>query len=71
LDLPAAPLFKDALEKVIIPQVPVFDILRKFDGQTVSEDIKAGEAGTLVGQCVSRWPAFYITILPVVASAPA
>ena len=42
LDLPAAPLFKDALEKVIIPQVPIFDILRKFDGQAVHEDIKAG-----------------------------
>lgn len=42
LDLPAAPLFKDALEKVIIPQVPIFDILRKFDGQLVHEDIKAG-----------------------------
>ncbi|KAL4458676.1 hypothetical protein ABPG75_013541 [Micractinium tetrahymenae] len=42
LDLPAAPLFKDALEKVIIPQVPIFDILRKFDGVTVNEDIKAG-----------------------------
>ena len=43
LDLPAAPLFKDALEKVIIPQVPIFDILKKFDGQLVTEDIKAGE----------------------------
>ncbi|PRW59503.1 U4 tri-snRNP-associated 2-like [Chlorella sorokiniana] len=42
LDLPAAPLFKDALEKVIIPQVPIFDILKKFDGQAVSEDIKHG-----------------------------
>ncbi|PSC71207.1 U4 tri-snRNP-associated 2 [Micractinium conductrix] len=42
LDLPAAPLFKDALEKVIIPQVPIFEILRKFDGSTVNEDIKAG-----------------------------
>ena len=103
LDLPAAPLFKDALEKVIIPQVgcwphpygvgvcgslghevvagervpvcllwaapatisllllhltgcstylsclccalaqvPIFDILKKFDGQTVNEDIKHG-----------------------------
>lgn len=23
-------------------QVPIFDILRKFDGQTVSEDVRAG-----------------------------
>jgi hypothetical protein len=43
LDLPAAPLFKDVMDKVIIPQVPIFDILRKFDGELVHEDIKAGE----------------------------
>ncbi len=43
--MPAAPLFKDAMEKVIIPQVPIFDILRKFDGQLVHEDIKAGGWG--------------------------
>ncbi|KAI3435999.1 hypothetical protein D9Q98_002056 [Chlorella vulgaris] len=42
LDLPAAPLFKDVMDKVIIPQVPIFDILRKFDGELVHEDIKAG-----------------------------
>ncbi|KAK9804967.1 hypothetical protein WJX73_005353 [Symbiochloris irregularis] len=33
LDLPPAPLYRDALEKNIIPQVPIFDLLRKFDGQ--------------------------------------
>eukprot|EP00887_Chlorella_sp_A99_P006527 scaffold3.g6527.t1 len=37
LDLPPAPLFKDALEKI-----PIFDILKKFDGETWSEDIKLG-----------------------------
>ncbi len=42
LDLPAAPLFKDAMEKITIPQVPVFELLRKFDGAYVHEDIKAG-----------------------------
>lgn len=42
LDLPAAPLFKDALEKNIIPQVPIFNIMRKFDGTTVTDDIRAG-----------------------------
>lgn len=42
LDLPPAPLFKDALEKVIIPQVPIFDILKKFNGEFIHEDIKAG-----------------------------
>ena len=52
LDLPPAPLFKGALEeKVTIPQVPVFDLLRKYDGATVHEDIKAGERAA----CVCVW----------------
>lgn len=42
LDLPPAPLFKDSLEKVIIPQIPVFELLRKFDGASVQEDVRAG-----------------------------
>lgn len=42
LDLPPTPLFKDAMEKNIIPQVPIFQLLAKFDGSTVSDDIKAG-----------------------------
>mmetsp|Transcript_43354 Transcript_43354/g.130013 ORF Transcript_43354/g.130013 Transcript_43354/m.130013 type:complete len:540 (-) Transcript_43354:664-2283(-) len=42
LDLPPAPLFKDVLEKNIIPQVPIFSVMRKFDGDTVTDDIRAG-----------------------------
>lgn len=42
LDLPPPPLFKDPLEKNIIPQVPITAILRKFDGQTITDDIKSG-----------------------------
>lgn len=42
LDLPPAPLYKDTLERVTIPQVPVFDLLRKFDGVSVHDDIRAG-----------------------------
>ncbi|KAL6511786.1 hypothetical protein OROGR_021383 [Orobanche gracilis] len=37
LDLPPPPLFNDIMEKSIIPQVPLFNILNKFDGITVSE----------------------------------
>ncbi|KAK4372765.1 hypothetical protein RND71_008149 [Anisodus tanguticus] len=37
LDLPPAPLFKDVMEQNIIPQVPLFNILKKFDGETVTE----------------------------------
>ena len=37
VDVPAAPLFKDALERNIIPQVPLMACLTKFDGQTTQE----------------------------------
>ncbi|XP_021713590.1 U4/U6.U5 tri-snRNP-associated protein 2-like [Chenopodium quinoa] len=37
LDLPPPPLFKDALAKNIIPQVPLFNILKKFDRETITE----------------------------------
>ncbi|GMH34486.1 hypothetical protein BSKO_02320 [Bryopsis sp. KO-2023] len=42
LDLPPPPLFKDPQEKNIIPQVPIYTILRKFDGQSLNDDIKLG-----------------------------
>nr|GMD99612.1 U4/U6.U5 tri-snRNP-associated protein 2-like [Ipomoea batatas] len=40
LDLPPPPLFQDILEKNIIPQVPLFNILKKFDGETVTEVVR-------------------------------
>ncbi|OAL53300.1 U4/U6.U5 tri-snRNP-associated protein 2 [Pyrenochaeta sp. DS3sAY3a] len=40
LDLPAAPLFQDALEKNIIPQVPLVNILTKYNGVTPQEKSK-------------------------------
>ncbi|XP_021728167.1 U4/U6.U5 tri-snRNP-associated protein 2-like isoform X2 [Chenopodium quinoa] len=39
LDLPPPPLFKDALEKNIIPQVPLFNILKKFVRETITEAV--------------------------------
>ncbi|CDJ58164.1 ubiquitin carboxyl-terminal hydrolase, putative [Eimeria maxima] len=36
LDLPAAPIFKDSLDRNMIPTVPIFDLLQKFDGETDS-----------------------------------
>jgi hypothetical protein len=42
LDLPPAPLFHDTVEKNIIPQVPLLEILRKFDGTRVYEQVRAG-----------------------------
>jgi U4/U6.U5 tri-snRNP-associated protein 2 len=40
LDLPAAPLFQDALEKNIIPQVPLTTILGKYNGIQPQEKMK-------------------------------
>ncbi|GFP79304.1 U4/U6.U5 tri-snrnp-associated protein 2 [Phtheirospermum japonicum] len=40
LDLPPPPLFKDIMEKNIIPQVPLFNIMKKFDGETVTEVVR-------------------------------
>jgi hypothetical protein len=34
VDLPPPPLFQDAVEKNIIPQVSIYSILAKFDGTT-------------------------------------
>ncbi|KAF2198143.1 U4/U6.U5 tri-snRNP-associated protein-like protein [Delitschia confertaspora ATCC 74209] len=40
LDLPPAPLFQDALDKNIIPQVPLTTILTKYDGIHSQEKMK-------------------------------
>lgn len=32
LKIPDAPIFKDQLERNVIPQMPIFDALQKFDG---------------------------------------
>ena len=42
LDLPPAPLFKDAMEKIVIPQIPIGDLLTKFDGVTIQDDVRLG-----------------------------
>lgn len=42
VDLPPARLFQDVMEKNIIPQVPIYEILQKYDGDRVHDDIKAG-----------------------------
>jgi len=42
LDLPPPPLFQDAMEKNIIPQVPIADLLRKYDGATPTPTPRGG-----------------------------
>ncbi|KAG8362992.1 hypothetical protein BUALT_BualtUnG0015700 [Buddleja alternifolia] len=40
LDLPPLPLFEDIMGNNIIPQVPLFNLLKKFDGKTVTEVVR-------------------------------
>ncbi|PFH31607.1 putative ubiquitin specific protease 39 isoform 2 [Besnoitia besnoiti] len=37
LDLPQAPIFKDSLDRNMIPHIPIFDLLQKFNGEQVQE----------------------------------
>lgn len=39
LDLPSTPLFQDELEKNIIPQIPLTNILSKYDGRQAQEHL--------------------------------
>jgi len=39
LDIPPPPLFQDGEEELIIPQVPIFELLSKFDGNKWSETL--------------------------------
>ncbi|XP_062160356.1 uncharacterized protein LOC133867622 isoform X2 [Alnus glutinosa] len=58
LDLPPPPLFKDVMEKNIIPQVPLFNILKKFDGETVTEVVRPRIARMIYR--VTRLPQYLI-----------
>lgn len=49
LDLPTAPLYKDEKEQLIIPQVPLFNILAKFNGNT--EKVRARFHATANRRC--------------------
>ncbi|XP_024524552.1 U4/U6.U5 tri-snRNP-associated protein 2-like [Selaginella moellendorffii] len=40
LDLPPPPLFKDPIQGKIIPRVPLATLLRKFDGETVTDCLR-------------------------------
>jgi U4/U6.U5 tri-snRNP-associated protein 2 len=42
LDLPAIPMFKDAFDRMQIPQVPLSQLLKKYDSKNIFDDIKEG-----------------------------
>jgi U4/U6.U5 tri-snRNP-associated protein 2 len=37
VDIPPAPLFRDSQGATVIPQIPLFQLLKKFDGSTWSD----------------------------------
>ena len=39
LDIPPTPLFRDSEGGLIIPQIPLFQVLQKFNGQTWTDQI--------------------------------
>ncbi|KAI0785298.1 hypothetical protein BC629DRAFT_1515992 [Irpex lacteus] len=55
VDLPPPPLFQDAVEKNIIPQVSIQSVLAKYDGQTTQES-----AGQLRRFKLQRLPSYII-----------
>lgn len=42
LDIPATPLFKDSQGGNIIPQIPLFDVLAKYNGVKLADSVRAG-----------------------------
>ncbi|CEL97950.1 unnamed protein product [Vitrella brassicaformis CCMP3155] len=40
LEVPPSPIFKDSLDRNMIPTVPIFDLLQKFDGETRHETMR-------------------------------
>mmetsp|Transcript_34331 Transcript_34331/g.42316 ORF Transcript_34331/g.42316 Transcript_34331/m.42316 type:complete len:263 (+) Transcript_34331:353-1141(+) len=44
LEMPESPLFKDSFDgKSLIPQIPLAQVLAKFDGETVTDVLKPGK----------------------------
>lgn len=57
LDLPPPPLYRDAVESNIIPQVPISQVLAKYDGETTRED---PTSGLLRRWKITRLPPFLV-----------
>jgi len=60
LEIPPTPLFKDEQERNIIPQIPLFGILNKFDGQTVQTVLTTGERKRFIVTKVPKYLTLHI-----------
>nr|CAJ20366.1 ubiquitin carboxyl-terminal hydrolase, putative [Toxoplasma gondii RH] len=56
LDLPQAPIFKDSLDRNMIPHIPIFDLLQKFNGEQIQE----ATPGTLKRYSLWRLPKYLV-----------
>ncbi|KAL4067353.1 hypothetical protein V8B97DRAFT_1873861 [Scleroderma yunnanense] len=60
VDLPPPPLFQDAVEKNIIPQVSIFSVLSKYNGITTQARSSFESAGQLRRYKCQRFPPYII-----------
>lgn len=37
LNIPQNPLYKDETEKSVIPHIPIYNLLKKYDGETLTD----------------------------------
>ena len=63
-DLPAPPLYPDEMRENIIPQVPLFGILNKFNG-LVEKEYKTYKDSTLKRFEITQLPPFVILYIKV------
>jgi len=66
-DLPAPPLYPDEMRENIIPQVPLFGILNKFNG-LVEKEYKTYKDSTLKRFEITQLPPFIILYIKVCRS---
>ena len=60
LDIPPTPLFRDSTGGMVIPQIPLFEILKKFDGHKITETVSAGGILNRQKLIVKKLPQFLI-----------
>ena len=66
-DLPPPPLYPDDARENIIPQVPIFQILNKFNG-TLEKEYKTYKDSTLKKFEITRLPPYIILYIKVSSS---
>lgn len=66
VDLPPPPLFRDEIKESIIPQVPLMQILGKFDGFT-SQEVKTYKDNFLKKYELVKLPRYLIMCFRVIS----